>query len=450
MMWPTDTTLNLLLAGLAVLLYEGLRVLRLGLHEAISLRFCGVVFIWLGYHLTPWLAFLGAPWRSFLLVPEWIDQGLAFTTIAMIAFIAGHALGLGGVRAPARRRGEGYHVSLPLLAATSLAVFTLFIVTVGGFDEAWRSSTGRGAGQFDTPDAQGRLLQMLTVLQSALGVIGACLASLYLLGRPGGGGRILAGVAALVVVSLPMAHQFSRGSGFALIILALLAVHVRRLSGVPVAVAALAAALFLGDVGLAQRGAYPPGIASYAEAVAAYLEPREQRVSMDEVTEADGNPLDAMAPWTRSAQVAAQVGPDPAAEAVTLVLSLSPLPSQIFAPPASGPDLAREMGTVGSVGLTTPALAQAYYAFGFGGAVVAVLLGMVYGHLDRLRLARPGAMAVLCIILGLASLAIGLHSGLRPMTRPLLYALLMYYGTGLALTLLRRPGQAAAAVSVRR
>src|SRR5688572_15078645 len=106
-MWPTDTTLHLLLMGVAIPFYELARIARLGLQEATSMRFCGVAFLWIGYHLSPWLAYLGYTWDDFLLVPALLDRGLLFSLLCMAGFVFGHWCVMSGRRTWAQPWGRG-------------------------------------------------------------------------------------------------------------------------------------------------------------------------------------------------------------------------------------------------------------------------------------------------------------------------------------------------------
>jgi hypothetical protein len=433
-MWPTDTTLYLLLLGAVILCNEMRRVVRLGLQEVLSMRFCGVAFLWIGYHLSPWLAYLGNDWDDLLLVPALLDRGLLFSLLCMAAFVFGHWCVMGGRPTWAQPWGHGliasYRVSAGMLfGAVGLSVL-LFVITVGGIGEVWQSSMGRGAGQFIERDMLGRIVQMLTIMQAVISIVGACLASLFLLAQRPSTLRMLGGSMALIAFSLAHMYSFSRGAGFAFLILALVAIYLKRLRGMPIVMVAIPLALFLGSVGYHQRGNFNPGIGNFLEAVPRAVEemvPNEQRVMVGE-PEPVINTLDSMSVWTRVAAIADDYKPDRLTHGVDLLLSLSPLPSELVWVAGVGPDLVAIMGTGTSMGITTPALAQIYYALGSGGAVVMVVIGAIYGWFDRLRVVQPGGISLLCSIMCLASLAIGLHSVLRAMTRPLIYAFIMFRG----------------------
>lgn len=59
-------SLALLIIGIIPLIYVAILIRRYGIPEALSLRPVGVVFIWIGYHLSPWLYFAtGQTWDHF-------------------------------------------------------------------------------------------------------------------------------------------------------------------------------------------------------------------------------------------------------------------------------------------------------------------------------------------------------------------------------------------------
>jgi hypothetical protein len=433
-MWPTDTTLYLLLLGVVILCYEAIRIVRLGLQEVVSMRFCGVAFLWIGYHLSPWLAYFGHEWNDFLLVPALLDRGLLFSLLCMMAFVFGHWCVMGGRRTWAQPWEHGliasYQVSAGMLFGVLGLSTVLFVITVGGISEVWQSSMGRGEGQFDEKDMLGRVVHMLTIMQAVVSILGACLASLFLLSQRPSALRLLGGSMALLAFSLASMHSFSRGAGFAFLILALVAIYLKRLRGISVVMVAIPLAFFLGSVGYHHRANFGPGIGNFLEAVPRAVKemvPDEQRVMVRE-PEPVINTLDSMSTWTRVAAIADDYKPDRLAQGVDLLLSLSPLPSDLFGAPWVGPDLPAVMGTGTSMGITTPTLAQIYYALGPGGAAVMVVIGAIYGWFDRLRVVQPGGISLICSIMCLASLAIGLHSALRAMTRPLIYAFILFQG----------------------
>jgi hypothetical protein len=112
--------------------------------------------------------------------------------------------------------------------------------------------------------------------------------------------------------------------------------------------------------------------------------------------------------------------------AITWTLDLNPLPSEIVHVSPVGKDLSVVMGTIGHVGLTTPAFAETYYAFYRWAAILTIPLGMLLSFFDRLPRRLTGAPGVVCWALAALCFPLGLHSGCRTMTRPLLYGAVLY------------------------
>jgi len=133
------------------------------------------------------------------------------------------------------------------------------------------------------------------------------------------------------------------------------------------------------------------------------------------------NPLDAMSAWTR---IVSTVQPSSSGENSILAFlwHLNPLPSELVATPRLGEDLSSVLGTVGSVGITTPAFGEVYFVFGRWGSLAMLLLGLAYGAFDS-RVVKQADLASVCaMMLAMLSFPTGLHQGIRGMTRYLLYA----------------------------
>ena len=92
-MWPSDNTVYLLIFGLIPLAYVILLVKKNGYQELSSLRFSGILLIWVGYQLSPWISyFTNEAWDNYLLVLDYVDVAILFSSIAMIAFLWGYSL----------------------------------------------------------------------------------------------------------------------------------------------------------------------------------------------------------------------------------------------------------------------------------------------------------------------------------------------------------------------
>jgi len=426
-MWPSPQTLPLLLLGLVPLLYVVVLATHDGLRELTSLRFVGITFLWVGYQLSPWLAyFSGGPWQAFLLVPAYIDTGLLFSTLCMIAFLFGYEWVMRNTKT-LRPRSRFHPLLFPAIKpewimALTLLSLAIFIVLVGGLHEAWAASHARGAGQFDQRDLLGKIRQMGRVLSMALVYIPlATVSALYLLQGPLRPTRLVVGSAGVLTASLHSFYYFSRASGFAFLIFAFLSVRTRGRRGVAPAVLSLCIAWYLGFVGFNKRGLYNPGVGNFL-AAATGSGPGLQTTQGHFFGSARSNPLDSMAPWTRKAEAIETENPDRFQMALNFFWNQNPLPSEILPLKPTGTGLARIMGTWGHTGLPTPALAVLYYVFGYVGFLFLLPLGAAYAHFEVVAARQAGTVSNACVLLCVVSFPMGLHNSMRAMTRPLVYA----------------------------
>jgi len=431
-MWPTPLTLWLLLAGLLPPAYCLWLVLRFGFGEAVSLRSVGVLALWAGYHLSPWLGFFQQDvWDPFLLVPEHIDDGLLFSVLCMGTFLAGfgrvHPPGASSVCARTQLPRGAAMISLRLLLALSLVTLGLFLLVVGGPEEAWKSSVPRGWGQFDDRDFLGKLRHMATIACTVANVILACVASVYLLqpAGPTAWQRILVGIPALLIASLEPLHWFSRVAGQAFMIFAFFALRIKGHRGIPVALLAVASGAYFGYTGLQWRGDYNPGLGNFLSAAAKPLDAsKTQQAPTPDEPLAALNPLSGIEPWTRKAQERQSHPPNCLSAATDLLWNLQPLPSELVPLRPLGWDIAEMVNTcAANYGITTPALGEVYYAFGHLGSLLMFGLGMLYGYVERLAVRKPGLATYLCLLLFAISLPASLQKNVRTQTRLFLYGL---------------------------
>jgi len=427
-LWPTEATGWLLLAGAATLLLVLWRSLRRGWAGLLSLRLLGVVFFWVGYHLSPLMSYFGGTlWDHYLLVPGWIDEGLLFSLLCMWGYLAGYwlnarsykghvGLKLGKFELPAVR---------PLLLVGLIALsVACFLVTIGGAGEAWRGSMTRGEGQFEARDWAGKLKQMVSVVGTPVSIFAAVAGAAAVLRRQSSLGARLAGFAALAAASLTLMQGFSRAAGYPLLILGGLAVMSRGRRGLWIAAVCVPVAAYTGFVGYHARGLSNPGVGNYLQAAGT---PNEWiGVAQRSDRSVSRNSLDAMAAWTRKVWTRGDEEAGPLELALTWTLDLNPLPSEVVRVRPVGKDLSVVMGTFGNVGLTTPAFAELYYAFYRWGAILMIPLGALLSFFDRLPQRLAGAPGVACWALAALCFPLGLHSGDRTMTRPLLYGVVLY------------------------
>ena len=434
-MWPTDYTLPLLLLGLGPLLYAGWKARCIGFPELLSFRFLGILFLWMGYHFSPWLSYVSAePWPNFILVEDLIDEGLLFSTLCMVGFLVGYTLVYRKDGPEEGRQAEPIRINLPPQTAYwlwggCLVSLTVFLITVGDLGEAWGSARPRGYGQFEELGALDRMKQIIRILGPLIHLALACMGSLYILREKNAPAvtRWSLGGLALLIASLDRLYNFSRWAGFALLILAFLALRLEQRRGLKIAAIALAVALLLGHCGVSQRNNFNPGVGNFIVAMVAPRESEEHRGVDRPSPDPAFNRLSAMESWTRKVEERELLEPEFLESLGAFCWNLQPLPSQLVPVQPLGAGLAEILGTMESgSNVTTPALAEIYFVFGKMGCLIMVLLGMTYAWFERNTVRQTGLIAINCLLLCMVSLPVGLHNGMRAMTRPIFYSLVLY------------------------
>jgi hypothetical protein len=426
-MWPTENTHILLTIGLVPLVIVLFQAARNDFMELLSLRFAGIFFMWLGYQFSPWCGYLsGKEWDTFLLVDKYIDQGILFSALSMFAYLVGFNM----VFKKKSKNHFSIHnrprlifpkISGKLLIVLIMVSFLMFLTSVGGFEEMWRSIHPRGEGQFLQRDFSGKILRINTILLTVIQTVLACAATLYIVQSKRDVFRQLAGWLGILVSSVSSIWFFSRGAGFSFIIFSFLSLKLKGRKSLFIAIISFSIAIFLGNVGLSERGSYYPGLGNFLDsALKANNLSTDNSMFISPTT--IRNPLDAMGPWTRKAEASdfekasfIKMGP-------RFFWNLNPFPSELVPLAPLGRDLAEIMGTYGFTGLTTPALAEVYYAFGIWGFLFMLPLGAAYAWFERLTYLKPGVISSICFTICFISFPVGLHSSMRPMTRPLVYS----------------------------
>ena len=409
-----------------------MRLARRGVQEATRLRFIAVFLTWVGYHLSPWLGFLsGDNWESFLLVPRYIDEGLLFSSLAMVALL----LGYDSHRSASRRHysSELRKLSLPKIRSEHLLILglasvTAFLTLAGGPSEAWASSLPRGFGQFEPRAGMAKLRQMAVVLSNVLHVAAGATAALYTTQRWRQPKHVIFGLACVTVASFKWMWGFSRGAGAVWAFLAFWIIRTHGRRKILYALGCAFVAFYMGWVGYTARGLSNPGIGHY---LAAFFQhdsgsgsPYASAIPLPE-----RNPLNAMSAWTRKAEQREIDDPNLLPNALNLAWNLQPLPSEVVPLRPTGRDLAEVMGTVGSTGLTTSALGEMYYVFGLYGALCFVILGRALTWFDLVSFRCSPLLSAILTTVCAFGLVVGLHSSTRAMTRPFLYGLVLYYSS---------------------
>ncbi len=437
-MWPTENTIDLLFLGLLPLAYIAYRIVRYGVAEIVSMRAIGILFVWMGYHLSAWIVYVtDERWMNFLLVPSLIDEVLLFSSLCMVAFLLGfHAVS----------KNTAYHlyhsnkveqlkipnIKRKWLLWLSLMSMGSFIFSVHGLDEILRSSVPRGHLDARFFGREGGFIEQIRhvvkILSPIAAITLACMAALYVFGgKHLTVERLLIGGLCLLVGSLEGIWSFSRDAGMPFLIFAFIALWVRGSRALGFAITASVLVYFLGSIGLEQRGKFYPGLANFADAAVQYVSNEKRFRDENDGISVDSNPLGSVEAWTKKISLLPKEENSDIELIGKFILRLQPFPSAIVPIPEIGPDLTVVMKSVGRSGITTPAYAEIYYALGYGGLIVIFIVGGIMAWFEGVAKRKPNVVTLVCVLLCFISWPLGLHNGIRAMTRPLLYAYILYW-----------------------
>jgi hypothetical protein len=429
-MWPSSLTPIYLLLGLLPLFYLGVQFALYGWYRLFSVGTVAIGGIWAGYHLDPIVAyyFSAEIWHEPFLRLAHLDDGILFASLCMIAFLIGHEVALKKKVMASFGRVPSVTIREQWLWIVIVVAIPVFLISVGGIREALVSSTARGAGQFEAKGLRELIVHNFKLLLNVVSIILAVLSSIYMLqcGRRG----IPLGILGLFVASLGVMHNLSRASGLAVFIFAFVTAILKpRRKGLIVFLIALT--FVLGMVGYYGRREYDEGVVNYIQAAADSRTYAWVSDSQDNSTARLRNPLGAIDRWTLKAS-GLEHKQEHVPYAENFFYNLNPTPSAFLNLRYTGPGLSDLAGVWGSYAITTPALAEIYFVFGWLGCLLMVPLGMLFAFftnrvfLEKDPLVRT--VVILCLVLAAGSVAIGLHKGTRAMTRPLLYASVLYAG----------------------
>jgi hypothetical protein len=271
---------------------------------------------------------------------------------------------------------------------------------------------------------------MAGVLGDVLHVAAGAAAAVYTIQRWREPKHVAFGLGCVAVASLHWMWGFSRGAGAVWAFLAFWIIRTHGHRKILHAVGFAFVAFYMGWVGYTARGLSNPGIGHY---LAAFLplgsgseEPYTSPIPLPE-----RNPLNAMSAWTRKAEQREIDNPSLLTNTLNFAWDLQPLPSELVPLRPTGRGLSEVMGTVGSTGLTTPALGEMYYVFGLWGALCFVILGRVLAWFDLVSLRCSPLLNPILTTMCAFGLTVGLHSSTRAMTRPFLYGFVLYYSSTL-------------------
>lgn len=435
-MWPTDQTLPALLSGFVPIGYTLWVAARKDVRELVSLRFIAVLATWYAFHVNGWLGYImGHVWDSHMVILPYIDHGIWFSSLCMMAIVVGYDLFQYYWKKREASRPEPLHIRPPRMIIIELKWLTVltviflvsFVWFVGGPAEAWRSSTARLNPEYDL------LTRTVGVVVPLLGYILMVLIAVYFFQESEEKQTqhyVLAGLL-LILASTERIYIFSRSAGQAFMILAIIALAMQGRRAIPIVLACIIGVYWFGSIGLNARGNYNPGVGNFLEAMVsperrantAPMEFGDQSLNLAQW--ADNNYNNALDPFTL--KIHSRADDRFTDENVfRFFWNLHPAPSAVLPTYPIGEDLTVIVGTVGISGVTTPMMATVFYVFGYLGALFYVFLGAVYGLFNTLAFERRTPTTILCWLMGFVGIGIGLHSDVRASTRSLIYAGFFY------------------------
>ena len=223
-------------------------------------------------------------------------------------------------------------------------------------------------------------------------------------------------------IELDVVFQPGSGAAWAFLAFWTIRTYGRRKALQAVVLALLA--FYMGWTGYAARGSNP-GLGRYFAALLR-LGSGGDHPSVSPMPLPERNPLNAMSTWTRKAAQREIDNPSFLTNTLNFAWNLQPFPSELVGLRDNGRDLAEVMGTVGSTGLPTAALAEIYYAFGLWGTLFFLIFGRVLTWFDLVSPHRSPLLNPVLTTLCILGIVVGLHGSARAMTRPFLYGFVLY------------------------
>ncbi len=423
-MWPTTVTYVCLTLGALALASVGRRWYIAGTSALVELPSIFIVCMWFGFHLSPLLFILSGEWDSFLLVEEYLDRALVYTTGAMLVFPCGYYW-------HAKRRpleplntqnpnSVSHDITLRLVVIFSVAYLVLVGLRTEGLGNLWNDTRYRA----DLRDIGG-ITHVGDVLIGPVGIV-LTVFSAYGLLTVSRSRHVLLHSAicavGLITGSLDSLYDFSREAGLGIFVLAVLSVKLqtrRCHATVPVY---LMFVLLLMTVSMNERGRNPCGVRNFFIATGRVV--AESLVPSREKTFAIAlyNPIDFMAPWTTRAYYGSgHDGEDWLSRCATYAIWTSPIPSPILPVECPVVSLTRILGTEDICGINTPATAESYTLLGRFGFFLWAFLGIAYRDIEHRASGLPGIVRVAIFLFLCASFPLAMHNGLRAGLRPVWY-----------------------------
>lgn len=427
--WPSPLSGALLTIGAAPLLFVVWRCFLAKRSEGLTLRFWSVVLPWTAFHASPFFAyFFGLEWNGSdcPIFHENVDTCLAFSAAAMGLTVLGYGLG-------AEPADRGRHAALMRLRtpAAGIALMTgamlaAFVVKANGFGELWVSSEGRGEFQWMEVDLWWRirhLAQIVCMVSAPAVAVLAALCAVNAAPRERTGTWCFVALV-LLLLMLPGAHEFSRITGLPMIIAGAVVLNVNRGRTSRLGLASVAGGVFLCLVALSQRPSHDPGLGNFLDAATKGID-FAGNAGNGVFDLGVVNPVRSIERFTVAVEAREQAGERRLEDAAQFLTNIQPLPSVLAPVRQVVQPLAEYLGYSDNTCLPTPFFAELYYVFGYAGALLLAPVGWAYRWFDRRMRASPGVASSVAHFLCVASIGAATHDTARPLSRFLLYGLVV-------------------------
>ncbi|MEY8118849.1 hypothetical protein AB9F26_11350 [Falsihalocynthiibacter sp. BN13B15] len=433
--------------GLTALILFSLFILkdRTDRNNAIVIYFF-LMWTFLQYFLAPFISFFSGGWSTLMLKPLSVDRSIVVAGAFVLSVVGGYvfcrsfetgtkkqAHPLSVLNEMVEKKPSSKLVLYALIMSVSLIALSYFL-TFGSLENLFVSTIDRGYGQFNERTLTGDLSRFLRTASTGIGGLAAFIIGLRIGHKKNPSILDLVKAIALVsICSISFFASFSRGSGLFMIVAAT-AIQLPKKMGLThkvISILLFAVGFYLCFVGFTQRDA-EMGVSSF---VLAALYPNFgflDTLSTSGIGEISNyailNFFDALAPISAHIHFSDRSDQDILTAMKSLFFALQPLPSSLFSNPVQfGPNLRESFGITGSTNLTSPALAELYFLFGWP----LIFLGAAYGWLlrrvDVLQSTHRGKVKYLIFLLIIGGIVISGHSGLRAFARPTIIALTLMW-----------------------
>ncbi len=401
-----------------------------------------VIFMWTGYHLSPWLAIMSdGQWSGPILQVEHVERGLWLSLASMVAFVVGFTIANAGssegnsraARAARTISASGWVRERHLWLA-AIFLIGVFVYQIGGWSEVWEASYGRGSRSWQAATLKVRIERFVNVIQPivVLGIV--VFASLHSCLRSKSQTKLLTVSFVLVAASLTGLHSMSRGAGFPFILCGAIRLATLGKSSLRSSALLFLFGFWICYVGINFRGIGKPGLGTWLRgAVASVTTPPSNtrafnRLGGTSSLKPSQNFLSAIEPFTTVVSVLEGKSKSPFHDLDQFVFNLHPLPNSVLPLAKRGVDLTAHFGSTGKVGITTPALGDIYSTFYWWTPIFYGLLGALFAFIERFSKDTPTWFECTVLLLLFISWPVSLHSWFRSQWRLINVALILAVG----------------------